>query len=350
MRAIIITHPGGPEVLAIQERPLPEPGPSEVRVRVLVAGLNRADIMQRQGQYPAPPCAPRDIPGLEVMGVVDALGPGATVWQKGHRVFGQVGGGGYAEFVTTHERLLAPVPDSLSDIEAGAVPETFMTAHDALFTQAGLVLGERVLIHAVGSGFTQPGRVMGERVLVHTVGSGVSTAAMQLAKAIGCTTYGTARSPEKLEKLESAQAMGLDVALLQPDFVTAIREATSGAGVNVIVDFVGGTYFGQNLKVLAPQGRLVQVGTLAGSWAEINLDLVMRKRLRIIGTVLRSRPLEEKIAVTRRFAEQVVPLLERGAVRPVVDRVFGFEQAAEAQAYMGSNGSLGNILLRIGTP
>ncbi len=325
MKAIVITRPGGPDVLEVQERPLPEPGTSEVRVRVLVAGLNRADILQRQGKYPAPPGAPSDIPGLEIMGVVDALGPNVTALQSGQRVFGLVGGGGYAEYVVTHERLLAPVPESLSDVEAGAVPEAFMTAHDALFTQAGVAMGERVLIHAIGSG--------------------VATAALQLAKAIGCMVCGTARSPEKLAR---AKEMGLDVALPLPDFAPALHEATGGAGVNVIIDFVGQPYFQQNIEALAPLGRLVQVGTMAGSKAEIDLGVVMRKRLRIIGTVLRSRPLEEKIGVTRRFAEQVVPLLARGAVKPVVDKVFPFEEAAQAQTYMESNSSFGKVLLRVG--
>ena len=324
MKIISITRPGGTEVLELQERALPEPGSSQIRVRVLVAGLNRADIAQREGKYPAPPGSPSDIPGLEIMGVVDALGPNATAWKIGDRVFGLVGGGGYAEFVLTHENLLAPVPQNLSDVEAGAIPESFMTAHDALFWQAGLVMGESVLIHAVGSG--------------------VGTAALQLAHAINCTTYGTARSPEKLDQ---AQTMGLDVVLPLPDFVPAIRESTDGAGVDVIIDFVGQSYFARNLEALAAQGRLVQVGTLSGANAEIDLSIVMRKRLRIVGTVLRSRSLEEKIGVTRRFTQQVVPLLARGVVRPIIDRIFDFDQVAQAQDYMESNESFGKILLRV---
>ncbi|MDQ3815241.1 MAG: NAD(P)H-quinone oxidoreductase, partial [Armatimonadota bacterium] len=264
MKAVIITQPGGPEVLEIQERPLPEPGGEQVRVRVLVAGLNRGDLAQRVGHYPAPPGVPTDIPGLEFMGVVDALGPNVTTWKIGQRVFGLVGGGGYAEYVLTHERLLAAVPSNLSDIEAGAVPEVFMTAHDALFTQAGLVLGERVLIHAIGSG--------------------VGTAAVQLVRAVGGTSFGTARSPDKLER---ARELGLDVALPLPDFVPALREATNDAGVNVVLDFVGAPYMAQNLEALALLGRLVQVGVMGGSDAPVNLRLLMNKRLRLIGTVLR---------------------------------------------------------------
>jgi putative PIG3 family NAD(P)H quinone oxidoreductase len=326
LKAIIITQPGGPEVLTLQERPLPEPGTGQVRVRVCVAGLNRADLLQRRGQYPAPADAPPDIPGLEIMGVVDATGPDATRWKIGDRVFGLVGGGGYAEFVLTHERLLAPVPDNLSDLEAGAVPEVFITAHDALFSQAQLAPGERVLVHAVGSG--------------------VGTAAIQLIKAVGGQSFGTTRSPEKLER---AAALGLDEALPLPDFLPTLREKTHGAGVHIVLDFVGAPYFAQNIAALTTQGRLVQIATLGGSEAMLDLGLLMRKRLRLMGTVLRTRPLEEKALATRRFAEQVVPLLSHEIVRPVIDRVFAFSEAAAAHAYLESNESFGKVLLQIGS-
>jgi putative PIG3 family NAD(P)H quinone oxidoreductase len=324
MRAVVITQYGGPEVLEIIERPVPEPGIGQVRVRVLVAGLNRGDILQRQGRYAAPPGAPSDVPGLEIMGLVDAIGPEVVMWQPGQRVYGLVGGGGHAEYALTHERLLASVPDNLTDEEAGAVPEAFMTAHDALFIQAGLRMGERVLIHAVGSG--------------------VATAAIQLAKAIGCTTYGTARSDEKIKR---AQELGLDIALPLPDFASSIEESTNGLGVNVVVDFVGKPYLEQNLKALAKQGRLVQVGTMGGATAEINLGILMGKRLQITGTVLRSRPLEEKAMVTRRFADEVCPLLAKGTVWPVIDKVFPLDQVRDAQSYMESNSNFGKILLRM---
>lgn len=324
MRAVVITQPGGVEVLQIQERLTPEPGGEQVRVRVLVAGLNRGDIVQRMGHYPAPRGAPADIPGLEIMGIVDAVGSGVQTWQAGQRVFGIVGGGGYAEYALTHERLLAPVPDNLGDVEAGAVPEVFMTAHDALFTQAGLVMGERVLIHAVGSG--------------------VGTAAVQLVRAVGGTSYGTARSPEKLEK---AQELGLDVALPLPDFLPALQEATGGAGVNVLFDAVGAPYMAQNLAALSPLGRIVQIGVMGGGTAEVDLRVLMGKRLRLMGTILRARPLEEKAMVTRRFAEQVIPLLKRGAVQPVVDKVFPLEQVAAAHTYLESNNSFGKVLLQV---
>jgi putative PIG3 family NAD(P)H quinone oxidoreductase len=292
--------------------------------RVQVSGLNRADLMQRQGRYPAPPGVPADVPGLEIMGVVDAVGSDVTTWRVGQRVFGLVAGGGYAEYVLTHEQLLAAVPEKLSDIEAGAVPEVFMTAHDALFTQADLAMGERVLIHAAGSG--------------------VGTAAIQLAKAVSSTVYGTSRSPDKLER---AREFGLDQALPLPDFAAAVQDATGGAGVQVVLDFVGGPYLAQNLSALSAQGRLVQIGAMGGNRAELDLAVVMSKRLKLVGTVLRARPFEEKALVTRRFAEQVVPLLERGRVRPVVDRVFPFDQVRQAHEYLESNASFGKVLLQV---
>ena len=324
MKAIIITNFGGPEVLHIQERTVPEPGAEEVRVRVHVAGLNRADIMQREGQYPAPPGAPADIPGLEFMGTVDAVGSDVRNWQVGSRVFGLVAGGAYAEYIVTNAQLLVAIPDNLSDIEAGAVPEVFMTAHDALFGQAKLLAGEGVLVHAVGSG--------------------VGLAVVQLAKAAGAICYGTARSPEKLER---AMEFGLDAALPLPDFLPALNELTAQQGVNVAVDFVGGAYFRDNIKALAICGRLVQVGALSGVRAHINLATVMSRRLQIIGTVLRSRSLEEKVLVTKCFASEVVPLLERGTVKPVVDRVFPFHEAVEAHRYLESNASFGKVLLQV---
>jgi NADPH:quinone reductase-like Zn-dependent oxidoreductase len=258
------------------------------------------------------------------MGTVDAVGADVTAWQKGQRVFGIVGGGAYAEYIVTHERLLIAVPDNLSDVEAGAVPEVFMTAHDALFNQGKLAAGERVLVHAVGSG--------------------VGLAVVQLVKAAGGICYGTARSPDKLER---AREFGLDAALPLPDFLPRLLEVTQQQGVDVIVDFVGADYFRDNLKALAVQGRLVQVGALSGVRAHINLATVMSRRLQIIGTVLRARSLQEKVLVTQRFATEVVPLLEDGTVKPVVDRVFPFEQAADAHRYLESNASFGKVLLQV---
>lgn len=325
MKTIVVTAPGGPEVLQLAERPLPQPGHREVRVRVQVAGVNRADLLQRRGHYPAPPGAPSNIPGLEIMGTIDAVGPGVTRWQPGQRVFGLLAGGGYAEFAISREDNLAPVPDNLSDTEAGAVPEVFMTAHDAL-TQAGFRADDHVLIHAAGSG--------------------VATAAIQIVHALGGTTYGTARSPEKLER---ARGLGLDIVLPLPGFAAAAREATNGRGMDIVLDFIGAPYLQGNLEALAPLGRLIQIGTLAGNKAELDMGIVMAKRLRIFGTVLRGRSAEEKAAVTSHFMEELLPLLASGAICPVIDRVFPLHQASEAHAHLEANASFGKVLLQVTT-
>jgi NADPH:quinone reductase len=286
--------------------------------------------MQCRGMYPAPPGAPADIPGLEYAGEVDALGPDISgPLRPGDRVFGIVGGGGQAEFVLTHERMAVPIPKDLDFVEAAAVPEAFITAHDALLTQGRLSPGERVLIHAVGSG--------------------VGTAAVQIAHAMGCIVFGTSRTAAKLER---AKALGLDHAIdtSREDFAAAVRSQTGGAGAVVVIDFLGGPALAGNLAALAPRGRLVLVGLLGGSNAPLDLNLMLRKRLTIVGTTLRARPLEEKIAATRRFAEQVVPWLERGIVRPVVDSVFSFEDVHAAQARMESNEVFGKVILQLERP
>lgn len=323
MRAIVIARPGGPEVLEVREVATPEPGPDYVRVRVMATAINRADLLQRSGSYPAPFGSPPDIPGLEYAGVVDAVGPHVASLQPGQRVFGITGGGAYAEFVVVHERMAVPIPDTLDFTFAAAVPEVFMTAHDAL-RQAGFASGDRVLIHAVGSG--------------------VGSAAVQLVHVLGGTAYGTARSPEKLR---GARDLGLDVGL--PADAWRAEMARHNIGVDIVLDFVGGAYLADNLDALAPRGRLVLIGMLGGSRTEVDLAVIQRKRLRVVGTVLRSRPLEEKIAVTQLFARQVLPLLERGALRPVLDRVFPLDDAAEAHRYMERNENFGKIVLEVAT-
>ena len=325
MRAIVITEPGGPEVLEIQERPTPEPGPSQIRVRVRASALNRADLLQRRGAYPAPAGAAADVPGLEYAGEVDAVGEGAGLWAVGSRVMGIVGGGGHAEYVCVHEREAMRVPHNLSWEEAAAVPEVFLTAYDALFRQLDVQMGERVLIHAVGSG--------------------VGTAAVQLARVAGATTLGTSRTAEKLDR---ARELGLDVGIdaSAGDWAASVERETGGEGVSAILDLVGGGYLEENLRVLAPRGRAIVVGTIAGRKAELDLGLLLRKRLRLVGTVLRSRPLEEKIALAREFSESVLPLFASGRVRPIVDRVFEFARVREAHALMESNDSFGKIVLR----
>jgi len=312
-------------VLEVRERPRPEPGPGQIRVRVHASALNRADLLQRRGGYAAPPGAPADVPGLEYAGTVDALGAGTQLWREGDRVMGITGGGGHAEYVVVHEREAIGVPPALSWEQAAAVPEVFLTAFDALFQQLEVALGERVLIHAVGSG--------------------VGTAALQLAAAAGATVLGTSRTADKLRR---AQALGLDIAIdsAQEDVAVAVERATDGAGVHAVLDLIGGPLLETNLRALVPSGgRIVVVGTLAGAEASLALGTLMRKRARLIGTVLRARPLEEKIALARRFSEQALPLLAAGRVRPVVDRAYGFDEIAEAHRYMESNASFGKIVL-----
>jgi putative PIG3 family NAD(P)H quinone oxidoreductase len=325
MRAAVFRGAGGPDVVEVGRAPMPEPGPEQVRVRVYAAGLNRADILQRQGNYPAPRGSSPDIPGLEFAGEVEALGPDVYGVQVGQRVYGIAGGGAQAEYVVAHERMLAPIPDRLDMVDAGGVPEVFMTVHDALFTQAGLVLGESVLIHAAGSG--------------------IGTAAVQLAHAAGVRTFGTSRTPEKLAR---AKELGLDVALGAEGFAEAVQRETGGAGVQVVLDVVGGPYLAANLAALAEQGRMVVIATLGGRGDKpLPFGLLMGKRITLMGSVLRARPLEEKIAVTQAFVRHVNPLLASGAVRPIVDRVFPFDDIAAAQAYLESNASFGKVILRI---
>ena len=327
MKAIVITRPGGADVLEVREVPTPEPRGEQVRVRVRACGLNRADLMQCRGHYPAPPGSPPDIPGLEYAGEIDALGPDATGPLKiGDRVFGIVGGGGQAEYVVTHERMAVPIPANLDFEHAAAVPEVFLTAHDALETQAGLKPGERVLIHAAGSG--------------------VGTAAVQLAHTMGCTVFGTSRTAQKLEL---ARELGLNFGYdsTSSDFAALILQQTGGSGVDVVIDLVGAAVLASNLAVLTPKGRLVVVGLLGGGTSTIELSTILRKRLTVVGTTLRARPIEEKVAATQAFARRVVPWFERGSVRPILDRVFAFEDVRAAQARLESDLSFGKVVLRL---
>lgn len=324
MRAVVITASGGPEVLAVRDVFRPEPSGEYVRVRVRAAGINRADLLQRTGNYSAPVGVSDDIPGLEFAGEVDAVGPLVQAWRPGRRVFGLAGGGAQAEYILAHEGMLMGIPPNLDFPEAAAIPEAFMTAHDALFTQANLSMGERVLIHAVGSG--------------------VGTAAVQLAHIAGTRVYGTARTPEKLKR---AQALGMAVGVSDRDFAAAIDHATHGEGVNVILDFVGSPYLAQDLQILASQGRLIFLATMGGAQAQINLALLMAKRLQIRGSMLRSRSFEEKLSVTRLFATHVLPLIASGAIRPVVEHVYPMSEVARAHRVMESNRNFGKLVLRI---
>jgi NADPH2:quinone reductase len=329
MRAVVIVSHGGVEGLDVREVERPTDATADrVLVRVRAAGLNRADVLQRAGRYPAPPGVVQDIPGLEFAGEVEQVGSEVRAWHTGQRVFGITAGGAHAEYVIVPESTLAEIPSNLDWAEAAAVPEAFITAHDALFTQAQLEMGERVLVHAAGSG--------------------VGLAAIQLARASGATVYGTSRTAGKLDR---ARGYGLDETVTVGDdpklFTDAVREWTNNAGVNVILDLVGSSYLAANLDALAMKGRMISVGTVGGANAPLDYGIVMRKRLRIIGTVLRARSTEEKARATRLFASHVVPLLAREAVRPVIDKVFGMDEVRAAHERMESNASFGKIVLKI---
>lgn len=329
MRAVAVTAPGGPEALEIREVPLPWPLCGDrVLVRVQAAALNRADVLQRKGHYPAPTGAVADILGMEFAGEVSAVGDAVQRWKPGQRVFGITAGGAQAEYVLVPEDHLVEIPVNLDWTAAAAVPEAFITAHDAMFTRAGLHSGESVLVHAVGSG--------------------VGLAATQLAHAAGALVIGTSRTVNKLSR---AREYGLDVAIFTEDDPTEILprvlKVTNGQGANVIVDLVGGNYFDTNIKALASKGRLVLISTTAGAVAAFSLAAVMSKRLSVLGTVLRGRSAEEKATATRLFAEQVVPLLARGVVRPVIDSVFPLDQVRAAHERMESNESFGKVVLTL---
>ena len=329
MRAVTITAHGGVEGISLEEvEMLPLPTADRVRVRVHAAGLNRADILQRRGLYPAPAGDPLNIPGLEFAGEVEAVGGSVRSWKVGDRVFGITAGGAQAEFVIVPQSNVARIPKELDWVGAGAMPEVFITAHDALFTQAGLRMGESVLIHAVASG--------------------VGTAALQLARAAGAIVYGTSRTPDKLKRLIKL-GLSLDESIAVGDspaaFVKAVRHWTGEAGVDVILDLVGGPYFSANLEALASRGRMIGVGTTGGAKSEIDLGALMRKRATVIGTVLRARSIEEKAEAVRRFAAHVLPLVVRGQVRPVVDQAYPADEIRAAHEHMESNLSLGKIVL-----
>jgi NADPH:quinone reductase len=326
MRAVVIREPGGPEVLELLEVPTPEPSRGEVRVRVRATAVNRADLLQRMGLYPPPPGAPRDIPGLEIAGEVEAVGEGVQDLARGHRVFGLVGGGGYAERVVVHERELARIPDGLPFTDAAAIPEAFITAWDAIVEQGGLSGGETFLVNAAGSG--------------------VGTAAVQIALAVGARPIGTVRTPQKIGRLRE---LGLKEGIVVEDgkFADQILSRTEGRGVDVVLELVGGGYVGEDLACLAPRGRIVIVGTMAGIHAELDLHVMMRKRAVVRGTVMRARPLEEKMLAAGILRDHIVPLVVSGRLRPVVDRVVPLARVADAHRLMQTNDAFGKIVLDV---
>jgi len=327
MRAAVITGPGGPEVLRIEQRPVPAPAPGEILIRVHGSAMNRADVLQRQGRYPPPPGAPADIPGMEFAGVVVAGGAGATRWRPGDRVFGLVAGGAHADYAVAHESTVCAIPETLDWDAASAVPEAFITASDAL-DQARAAAGDAVLIHAVASG--------------------VGLAAVQLVRARGGVTLGTSRSAAKMARArELGMTDGFDAASGLDALPQWVRDRTGGKGANVALDLVGGAYLRPTLDALAPGGRVMLIGTVAGAEATLSLGTILRKRLTIRGTVLRSRALEERAHDARAFAERVVPLLAAATVKPVIDRVFTLDEIAEAHRVIESNTTEGKVVLRM---
>ena len=329
MRACVISEFGNADVLEIRDVPPPQPGDGEVLVRVQATALNRADLLQRAGRYSPPAGVPHDIPGIEFAGIVEALGPGASRWQAGDRVFAIVGGGAHAELVVAHEATLVRVPDRLDWIEAAAIPEAFMTAHDALISQASLKENEVVLVHAVGSG--------------------VGLAGAQIAAAWGAHVFGTSRTQAKLER---ARGFGMDegVALtgdLSP-LGSALHAWSDGRGADVVLDLLGGPYVAASIEVAALMGRIMLVGAIAGSSTSIDVRRVLSRRLTLRGTVLRPRGLEEKIAVADAFARDVIPLLASGALVATVDSVFPLDSIRDAHRRMESNDTFGKVVVQVG--
>lgn len=325
MRAVYFSEFDG-DSIELRDVPEPrEPEGREVLVRVQAAGLNRADLLQSRGAYPPPAGYSPNIPGMEFAGEIAEVGPDVSTWKVGDRVMAITAGEAQAETVVIDDRLLMRTPGNLSFTEAAAIPEAFITAHDAVFSQAKLAAGETLLIHAVGSG--------------------VGIAGLQMAKARGITVVGTSRTADKLDRCRD---FGLDKAILTADgpvFADKVKEATDGRGVNVILELVGGDYFPEDLNALAIKGRIILVGLTAGRTSEIDLGITLQKRVRIIGSVLRARPIGEKEAATRAFEKDFLGLFATGEIKPMVDRTFPAEQAREAYKYLASNESFGKVVI-----
>jgi len=325
MQAITVSAPGGPEVLRLTTVPDPTPTAEQILVRVRATALNRADVMQRMGQYPSPP-GESDILGLELAGEVEAVGVAVKDIAPGDRVFGLGGTGGYAEKAVIDARMAMPIPAGWSFAQAAAVPEVFFTAQETLFTLGGLQEGETVLIHAAASG--------------------VGTAGIQMARETGARVLVTAGSADKIQRcVELGASAGCNYK--EQDFAEWVKEVTNGQGVDVIEDFIGAAYWERNLRSLKTGGRLVLVGLMGGVKIEANLGLLMTKRLQVFGSVLRSRPLADKIAITQRFRTKWLPLLVAGRIKPIIDRIFPFAQVADAHRYMEENRNFGKIILSV---
>jgi putative PIG3 family NAD(P)H quinone oxidoreductase len=326
MRAISIQSPGGPEQLKVQEVPMPEPGPGQVRVRVHFAGINRADLLQRRGLYPAPAGFDSARPGLEFSGIVDALGAGCTRFSAGDAVMGLIGGGAYADYVVLGERELIAVPAGLSLREAAAIPEAVLTAYDAVCLQGGLPAGGACLIRAITSG--------------------VGIAACQLLKALGYCAIGTSRSAERAARLMHLKPDGIGVEG-RDDIAGLVNELTHNRGVDVILDLVGGPQINAYLGMLAPRGTLMLVGIMGGGSASLELGTLLRKRLRIQGTVMRTRDSAERSALAARFKTDLEPLLVEGHLRPLIDSEFPLAEAPAAHRRIEANQHFGKVILNV---
>ena len=325
MRAVVVPEPGGPQALRLVRRPDPSPGPGELLVRVMATSVNRADVLQRQGRYP-PPAGATEVLGLEAAGEVAAVGPDVEGWAPGDGVCALLAGGGYAELVTVPAAVALPLPPGLSAVQAAAVPEVFATAFDNVLVRGRLVSGETVLLHGGASG--------------------VGTAAIQLARRAGARVLVSAGSPRRVD---ACRALGADDGFVyrDADIPAEVRARTAGRGADVILDVVGGAYLQANLAALAVEGRLVVIGLQGGAGADLDLALVLRRRLTVTGSTLRSRSVAEKAALARRLRDEVWPGFADGSLRPVIDRVLPLERVADAHAALEASQHVGKIVLRV---
>ena len=325
MRAVVLRSHGGPDVLQFEDVASPIIGEQDILVTVAATALNRADLLQRMGFYPNPFPSGPEIPGLEFAGTVAAIGEKVTAWSIGDRVMGITSGGAYAEQLSIHERQAMAVPSGVSLHDAAGIPEVFITAWDALVVQGGLTSGRWAMVHAGASG--------------------VGTAAIQICKAIGARIVVTCSGG----KVEACRTLGADVVVDYgtQDFVAEVATATGGLGVDVILDVIGGDYVERNIASLAVKGHIIQVGVMAGKPVPFNIGLLLGKRASITGTVLRARPLEEKIAISQRFASEMLPLFSTGQLKPVIDSIYAFTDIASAHEYMATNGNVGKIVITV---
>jgi len=325
MRAVVITEHGDPEVLRVVDVEKPQPNANEILVKVRATSLNRADLMQRMGFYPDPFPGQHEVPGLEFAGTVESCGADAKIWMPGDQVMGIVSGGGYAEYLVVHQQQAMRVPSKVGLDDAGAIPEVFVTAWDALVIQGNLQSGGWALVHAGASG--------------------VGTAAIQICKAVGANVIVTCSSGKR----DACLSLGADMAVdyKTEDFVDVCKHATNNHGINAVLDVVGGEYLNRNVATLALKGTIVQVGLMGGGSTPFNIAALMPKRARLIATVLRPRPLEEKIALTQRFISEMLPMFETGKLRPIIDSRYPLENISAAHRYMETNASTGKIVIDV---